>query len=163
MVDKGVRVSIVKGRTGKGVVGTVFWIGDDRFKEGSKRLGIHGDDGETYWVSADNVEVSDAPPPADAGPELARGDRVTYPRGDEPRGEGEVVWIGESKHGPGQRVGVATDDGERLWFDARVLVRVGEGDGDAGSSAADAEAEAQTQPAPPPDLPETWDDEDPLF
>jgi hypothetical protein len=123
-MDKGTRVEIVRGRAGKGVVGTVFWVGEDRFNEGSSRLGVRGDDGETYWVSGDNVEPTDAEPPDDEGPELEKGDRVSWRRGED-EGEGEVFWLGPSKHGGGVRVGVRDEAGETWWFDARQLTPVG--------------------------------------
>lgn len=123
-MDKGTRVEIVRGRNGKGAVGTVFWVGDDKFDEGSKRLGVRGDDGETYWVSSNNVERTGAEPPDDDGPELEKGDRVGWRRGEE-EGEGEVFWLGPSKHGGGVRVGVRDDAGETHWFDARQLTPLG--------------------------------------
>ena len=144
-MDKGVRVEIVKGRKGKGVVGTVFWIGDDKYNEGGKRVGIHGDDGEIYWVSADYVEESSAAPPEPEGPAPQKGDRVLWKQGED-GGEGEVFWVGVSKSGPGTRVGVRCDDGETRWFDARLVTLLAEGDD-----------------APPPADEPVWDDEDPLF
>ncbi|HHO49494.1 MAG TPA: hypothetical protein ENK18_01160 [Deltaproteobacteria bacterium] len=119
-MEKGARVEIVSGPTGRDVVGTVFWIGDDRFNEGTKRLGVQGDDGETYWVSGDNVEASEAAIPEPQGPQPQRGDRVAW-RQREEEGEGEVFWTGENKHGPGLRLGIKCDDGETRWFDARAV------------------------------------------
>ena len=149
-MDKGVRVEIVKGRKGKGVVGTVFWIGEDKYKEGGKRVGIHGDDGETYWVSTDYVEETDAAPPEPSGPDPEKGDRVLWRQGDD-AGEGEVFWVGPSKSGPGTRVGVKCDDDETRWFDSRALTLLSE---DAPAAAAE---EEDGPPGP------VWDDEDPLF
>lgn len=152
------RVKVVRGRTAKGRTGTVFWVGEDRYKEGSQRLGLKADDdGETFWVSADNVELAEGQAEVGPEPELAKGDRVRFSVEGQPR-DGAVVWLGPSKHGGGTRVGVAADDGERLWFDARMLTKL---DGPAPDA-------AEPPPAPPttPDgrpLPEAWSDDDPAF
>jgi len=132
-VDKGTRVAIVKGRNGNGVVGTVFWIGDDKYDEGKKRLGVRGDDGDTYWVSADNVEpsnVAEAPPEQ---PAYERGDCVEFEHQGE-LGIGEVFWIGPSKHGPGYRVGLKLPGDEDLWLDSRQVKRVLDGPAEAGGA-----------------------------
>lgn len=152
-MDKGTRVEIVRGPTGKDVVGTVFWIGDDRYNEGTKRLGIQGDDGETYWVSSDNVETSDKSVPAPTGPQLQRGDRVSWKQGEED-GEGEVFWTGENKHGPGQRLGVKCDDGETRWFDSRAVSLLSSGGGGAPG------VSTGRDPGPPA---ESWSEEEPPF
>ena len=47
--NKGARVKIIRGRSGVGVSGEIFWKGDSRYSDG-ERLGIRGDDGETYWI-----------------------------------------------------------------------------------------------------------------
>ncbi|MBX2797142.1 MAG: hypothetical protein KTR31_05725 [Myxococcales bacterium] len=147
-VDKGTRVEIVSGRKGKGVCGSVFWIGEDRYKEGAKRLGIHGDDGETYWVSADYVEPTDAPEPEPEGPEPGKGDRVSFPLEDDERGEGQVFWVGPSKQGGGTRIGVQCDDGETRWFDTRRVTLLSEATGGG---------------EPPPTEGPQWDEEEPPF
>ncbi len=102
------------------MTGTVFWEGENQWGEGT-RLGIEGDDGETYWINSENVEILDAEqdegPPAP--PSLKRGDRVVWGSEDLPR-SGEVFWVGESRTG-GQRVGIrdASDpEGEAIWRNA---------------------------------------------
>ena len=118
-MDKGDRVRITGGRQGKDKTGTIFWKGPNKYGSGD-RYGVRGDDGETYWVSGDNVEASEAAaPPVEEGPTFAKGDRVAYKvRGEE--GVGTVFWIGESRNGPGQRLGVRPDDSdEAVWLDAR--------------------------------------------
>jgi len=117
-MEKGARVKVTQGRKAIGTTGTVFWIGEDKYREGSKRLGIHGDDGETHWISADNVEETTETPPEVTGPEPTRGDRVAWKQGGQD-GHGEIFWVGPNKHGPGFRVGVNCDDGETRWLDAR--------------------------------------------
>jgi hypothetical protein len=47
---------------------------------------------------------------ADVAP-VRKGSRVVLPDG----GEGSVFWLGESKYGPGLRVGVKGDDGRTHW------------------------------------------------
>ena len=114
-MQKGDRVKVVKGRKAKGVVGTVFWLGDNKFGEG-KRLGIEGDDGETYWVPEDYAEATDEPAPEIEPPE--KGARVRF----ELQGvtvEGTVFWTGPSKSGRGYRLGVKDADDEPHWLDAR--------------------------------------------
>lgn len=54
-VAKGERVRFTKGKNA-GVEGRVFWFGDSKFGPG-KRVGVNGDDGETYWADADDVEL----------------------------------------------------------------------------------------------------------
>lgn len=176
-VEKGQRVTIVKGRKGNGVSGTIFWIGDDKYNEGQKRLGVRGDDGETYWVSAANVEATDQPEPAPEAPDYEKGDRVVFTQhGDE--GFGEVFWVGPSKHGPGFRVGIKLEGDEDLWLDSRQVRRLEEGE----ALPAVAPAPASVDPTagvpldgPPPledgdpgvtevpPMPEDWNDDDPLF
>lgn len=130
-MDKGARVRITGGRQGKGKTGEIFWKGPNKWGEG-ERFGVRGDDGETYWVADRDVEVcSESAPEPEAGPTFAKGDRVRFQRrGVE--GTGTVFWIGESKNGPGQRLGVRDDaaDGEddAVWIDAR-LCEVLDGDG----------------------------------
>lgn len=120
-MDKGARVTITDGRQGKGVSGVIFWKGPNKWGEG-ERLGVRGDDGETYWVADADVEpATGAPPPVqDAGPTFAKGDRVRFKQGGR-EGTGSVFWTGESRQGPGQRLGIRDDDGEDpVWIDARL-------------------------------------------
>jgi len=174
-VEKGMRVAIVKGRNGNGEVGTVFWIGDDKFNPGQKRLGVRGDDGETYWVSAENVEPTDAPEAEPEAPTYEKGDTVEF----EHRGEmgiGEVFWVGPSKHGPGYRVGVKLEGDEDLWLDSRQVKRVLDGPAAPAGEPPPIEAGDPGPTAPPPPLedgdpgytevppmPEEWNDEEPPF
>ena len=149
-MEKGTRVEIVRGQTGTGAVGTVFWVGEDRYNEGTKRLGVRGDDGETYWVSGDDVEKSNAAVPVHEAPDLNRGDRVTWTKGGV-AGEGEVFWVGPSKHGPGVRVGVK-DGEESLWFDAHQL-KLATGNGaSAPTNGASAPQAPPSRPAPEPPM-----------
>jgi hypothetical protein len=118
---KGSRVEIVSGENGVGVCGEIFWMGESRYGEG-QRFGMRGDDGETYWVDEAEVELtSKAPPAADSGPTFNKGDRVSF-RNNGQQGTGTVFWIGQSRTGPGQRLGIRDDDGEgndAVWIDAR--------------------------------------------
>ena len=122
-LGKGTRVRVTGGKQGVGSIGSIFWIGDDKFNPGQKRFGIRADDGETLWISDAHVEAVSgaeaAEPPPPEPPK--KGDRVTWRnRGDE--GEGNVFWVGASKSGPGHRVGVRLDDQEDpLWLDARQV------------------------------------------
>ena len=118
-MENGTRVKVVRGRKAQGLVGTVFWIGDDRYRKGGKRLGIHGDDGETHWVSADHVEETDEPAPA-PGPVPGVGDRIAFFLGED-EVEGTVAWIGPSQHGPGFRVGVQDASGETHFIDGHRI------------------------------------------
>ncbi|MEO0600252.1 MAG: hypothetical protein AAF211_02395 [Myxococcota bacterium] len=173
-VAKGARVTIVKGRKGNGVNGTVFWIGDDKYNEGQKRLGVRGDDGETYWVSASYVEATDVPESEPDEPEYEKGDRVTFEHQGE-EGIGEVFWVGPSKHGPGFRVGLKLEGDEDLWLDSRQVKGLIE---DGGVPALDEAPPPEVgvpagEPPPfedgdpgvtePPAVTEDWDDEDPPF
>lgn len=120
--DKGARVEIKPNNNGAGVCGEVFWKGEKKWGDG-ERLGVRGDDGETYWIDDDCVEATDkttAPP--DPGNTYSKGDRVTFKsRGQE--GRGTVFWIGDSRNGPGQRLGIKDDAGEdAVWLDARFAI-----------------------------------------
>lgn len=122
-MDKGTRIQIVKGKH-KGVNGTVFWEGPNKWGEGT-RLGVEGDDGQTYWVASSNVEpltkAQDAGPPPP--PELSKGDRVAWKnRGD--AGTGTIFWVGQTKSGR-PRVGINDDEAEdAVWVDARAVTKL---------------------------------------
>jgi hypothetical protein len=106
----------------------VFWVGEDRYRPDLKRIGLKGDDGQTYWLSAENVEKTDAKEPEYEPSEMPqRGDRVRYRLGED-EGVGEVFWTGESKRGPGWRVGVKDGDGEAVWLDARQVIGIETGE-----------------------------------
>ena len=114
---KGDRVKILEG-DGEGQLGEVFWIGSNKWGPGS-RLGVRGDDGETYWVSEDSTELTEtvAPPP-EPGATYQKGDRVAFTQRGQ-QGEGTVFWTGQSRGG-GQRLGIRLDDAEdAVWLDAR--------------------------------------------
>mgnify|MGYP000315160612 CR=1 FL=1 len=114
-VSKGDRVKIVRGRKGKGVTGKVFWLGPDKFDAAKTKAGVHGDDGQKYWVDASYLTATteeQAPPPVDQA-RVAKGDRVTWREGHD-AGEGVCFWIGPSKHGPGLRVGVDVGGAKRF-------------------------------------------------
>ena len=119
-MDKGTRVTIVDGHQGKGQSGSVFWTGKNKWGDG-ERLGVRGDDGETYWVSDADVETTTGEAPEQpAGDTFEKGDRVSFTQRGQ-AGTGTVFWIGQSKNGPGQRLGVRDDNGEEaVWIDARI-------------------------------------------
>ena len=127
-MDKNTRVEIVGGRKGQGVVGTIFWVGENKYGSG-KRFGVHGEDGETYWVPEEHVKASDtSPPPAlDESQIPNRGDCVSFNKGGEAFA-GEVFWVGQNKSGPGHRVGVKDDMGETHWLDARHVTPASKSD-----------------------------------
>ena len=117
--NKGDRVQIKPGNNGEGVCGEVFWKGAKKWGDG-ERLGVRGDDGETYWIDDDGVSPTDkSAPTPEPGDTFTKGDRVSFKsRGRQ--GRGTVFWIGESRNGPGQRLGIDDDDGEdAVWLDAR--------------------------------------------
>ena len=117
-IDKNTRVTITTG-DGKGQSGTVFWTGADKYR-GGQRLGVRGDDGETYWVSEGDVETTtDAPP---AGATYDKGDRVRF-RNHGQEGTGTVFWTGESRSTGGQRLGIRDDQSpdDAVWIDARFV------------------------------------------
>lgn len=124
-MEKGTRVVVTKGRKAVGVTGTVFWTGPDQYSDGL-RVGVRGDDGETYWLNGEYLEALD-PEDTRAAVEPAetfeKGDRVSWEAGGETL-EGEVFWIGENKFGPGQRLGVRDAGGEAHWLDAVRVTRV---------------------------------------
>ncbi|TNE87123.1 MAG: hypothetical protein EP330_19325 [Deltaproteobacteria bacterium] len=128
-MDKGTRVRIIGGRNGKGKTGEIFWKGPNKWGEG-ERFGVRGDDGQTYWVAEKDCEKASGPAPEpEAGDTFEKGDRVRFQwRGRE--GTGTVFWIGESRNGPGQRLGVRDDapEGEEdaVWLDARFCKALGE-------------------------------------
>jgi hypothetical protein len=131
-VDKGTRIKIISGE-GMDQTGTVFWTGKDRYRDGL-RLGVRGDDGETYWISQADVEETDAVVPV--GETFDKGDRVRF-RNSGAEGFGTVFWIGQSRDGPGQRLGIRDDSNpeDAIWLDARFAEALAEGEG---------------PPAPPP-------------
>jgi len=51
-------VKVVKGRkVRKGTEGEVFWVGEDRFRPYSQRVGFKTDAGDKHFTAAGNVEV----------------------------------------------------------------------------------------------------------
>ncbi len=124
LVDKGTRVTITKGK-GTGVSGTIFWVGANKWGPG-QRFGIRGDDGETYWAPEPDVEEAGGPAPeVEAGPTFAKGDRVGFKVGER-EGTGTVFWTGDSRSGPGQRLGINDDSGEEpVWLDSRFARALG--------------------------------------
>jgi hypothetical protein len=167
ILERGARARVVGGKTAKGVTGTIFWIGDNKFGEG-KRYGLKGDDGQTYWVPSEHVEADDKPAPAvvpamsasPPGPALVRGDRVAWRAPDGDERWGEVFWVGASKRGDGAvRVGVKDPGGETLWFDASQL-RVVDGAPPPSPRKVAAVAPADVPASPfDDDEPPPWDDE----
>lgn len=79
-MKKGDRVVILRGRTSRGMQGTVIWYGDDRFDEEGlrKRVGIRIEgQAEPVYVNAAHVEVLEAAAdPAAATPEKAAAKRA---------------------------------------------------------------------------------------
>ena len=130
-IDKGNRVRILKGK-GKDQDGTVFWTGANNYGPGI-RLGVRNDDGDTFWVNEDQVEViegevGEVAPPTPSGPAPEKGDRVRWSR--DGGGTGVVFWVGESKGGS-LRVGIKNDeDGETVWMFADRVSLEAEGDED---------------------------------
>lgn len=124
---KGKRVKVVKGRKAKGVEGTVFWHGKNKYGDGM-RVGIKSDDGETHWVDVTHVEeLEDGTEAAEeaATAEQAETTESLPPKGtrvawDDEHGTscGEVFWTGQNKYGPGMRLGVKDEAGETHWIDA---------------------------------------------
>jgi hypothetical protein len=127
-VDKGQRVKIVGGRQGLDQSGTIFWKGANKWGKG-ERLGVRGDDGETYWVSDEDCEAATGSAPIqEAGDTFAKGDRVLFKNNGQD-GRGTVFWIGQSRNGPGQRLGVNDDAGEdAVWLDANRCKALSEDD-----------------------------------
>lgn len=125
-VEKGTRVRVIGGRKHKDKVGSVFWEGPDKFREGGTRFGLHCDDGETVWIRSDFCEALEASDPAFAipqpeGPAPEKGTRVCW-SDDEGKHSGEVFWTGEAKNGPGIRLGIRHDETEEaIWRDARTV------------------------------------------
>lgn len=171
-MDKGTRVEIIKGYKGIGVIGTVFWSGPDKYNDGETRLGIKGDDGETYWVNAAHVQESDeeasaqpaaSPPPPttpsqDDGPPLAKGSRVELQDGQ----QGSVFWYGASKFGDGMRVGVETEDGSKHWLDAHEVRALAPATRSAASPADEIPPPSDDGPVASSSAPPwAWDDSDP--
>ena len=142
-MKKGDRVKIVAGQ-GEGRCGQVFWVGANKWGPG-QRLGVRGDDGQTWWVSEADAESSDEPAPVvEPGPTFQRGDEVVCTVGGG-QVRGTVFWVGESRRGSGQRLGVRPDDDdEAVWLDAR-FARLVDGQDSAASASASASA-----PAPAP-------------
>jgi len=136
-------------------VGTVFWVGENSYGDG-KRLGVKGDDAETYWVNAENVEPSEAPVSTPGGPAPDRGDRVRWKQAGA-TGEGDIFWVGPNRHAPGVRVGVRCDDGETRWLD-QVQVEVIDAGSSAGASGAPAPGFVPSDPPPMDDEPPPIED-----
>jgi len=125
-VDKGTRVKVFQGRKAPiGTTGIIFWIGDNKYGEG-KRIGLEGDNGETYWVPMDDVEATTEVNEVEAsGPEPAKGSNVKWGREGE-ESFGTVFWFGAAKNGRGNRIGVNDQHGETHWFNAKQVTVVDE-------------------------------------
>lgn len=118
--SKGDRVRITGGRQGVGLTGEVFWKGPNKYGPG-ERLGVRGDDGQTYWTTDSDVEPSDSRLDPTPGEQFDRGARVRFQR-DGTMLRGEVFWTGQSRNGPGQRLGVRVEgEEEPTWIDARFV------------------------------------------
>jgi hypothetical protein len=117
-VARGARVRITGGKKAVGTTGTVFWTGPNKWGEG-ERLGVEGDDGETWWVASTHVEPTDDAPPEIELP--AKGARVRFEL-DGVEVEGTVFWTGPAKSGRGHRIGVTSPSGDSHWVDARKLL-----------------------------------------
>ena len=178
-MDKGSRIRIVKGKKGEGVAGTIFWVGENKYGDG-KRFGVEGDDGETYWVPSENCEIADAAASSEPEPDLSKGQRVRWRRGEK-TGTGAIFWLGPSKHGPGSRVGVRDDETEEAIWIASRLVTVLSAEDDAGPPVrampkpvvqfggddepplSESEFASASEPppfAPPPDVAEVFEESD---
>ena len=140
-MKKGTRVEVVKGQRSYGVQGSVFWHGPDKYNEGSFRIGIKDDDGQTHWLSVDDVvEVDEDAAPADpsstSAPQTPRSEPPSTSTPQSPRpetpasdlkrgmrvrwdnGAGTIFWYGPSRYGDGMRVGVKDDNEASHWLDA---------------------------------------------
>jgi hypothetical protein len=119
-VDKGTRVKVFKGRNAVGTTGVIFWIGENKYGDG-KRIGLEGDDGQTYWLPMENVqETSEVAEAENTGPEPKKGSKVRWGSG-ETEGFGTVFWLGAAKNGRGSRVGVNDAHGETHWLSAKQV------------------------------------------
>ena len=169
-----------------GMTGLIFWIGDNKYGEG-KRIGLQGDDGETYWIPMDDVQPSaEVQQTESSGPEPTKGANVKWGREG---GEkfGTVFWLGPAKNGTGNRIGVNDQGGETHWLSARQVSVIDSlpAHDEPPSSASSPVADAPDMPdgptwdsapdygdseddAPPPVWNDSaaepvWDDDDPLF
>ncbi len=120
--DKGDRAAIVSGRSGVGVRGSVFWIGENKYGPGM-RYGLRGDDGATYWVDEADLGPEDQAPPApekakEQGPTLDKGDTALITGGPHVGSSGEVFWVGRSKYGDGMRYGIRGEGEDAYWVDS---------------------------------------------
>ncbi len=128
-----------------GVTGEVFWKGPNKYGPG-ERLGVRGDDGQTYWTADADVVPSDSKPDLSPGEQYDRGDRVQFLRNGE-QVSGEVFWTGQSRGGPGQRLGVRVEGEEDpTWIDAR-LVRAAQ-ESTAASAAPERTSRGRAEPSP---------------
>jgi len=152
-MKKGTLVEVTGGKAPRGVQGSVFWTGPDRYDEGTLRIGIKTDAGETFWLSEHDVRAVDgaepgaAPAPRPAGaaapaapaaaprPAAAASPTVAGPDGPAPdkgaevrwaTGTGTVFWYGPSKFGDGMRVGVEDASGAKHWLDAAEVTVTGQ-------------------------------------
>lgn len=122
-------MEVVKGRKVPiGTVGTVFWVGEGGF-DGDRRLGIEGDDGETYWTAASNcVRTHRAPVRVEPPP---KGAKVRF-EDDDGLHFGVVFRTGTETAENGYRVGVRCSDHQTRWVaPGRLLVLTGDPEKDA--------------------------------
>ncbi len=179
-MDKGTRVKVVRGRKGVGKTGVIFWIGENKYGDG-KRIGLEGDDGETYWIPMDDVEeTSEVAATTHVGPEASKGSKVKWgPEGEE--SYGTVFWFGAAKNGRGNRIGVNDQHGETHWFNTKQVTVIDDlpevaepepapaadmpdmPDGPSWDHAPDYGDEDQDAPVPASGVESTWDDDDPPF
>jgi hypothetical protein len=141
-VDNGTRIRVVKGRKHKDKVGTIFWSGDDKYREGKKRFGVHADNGETLWIPDEyalELTEGDEGFVAETGDddELDKGDLIEWTDGEEQR-IGKVFWLGEARTGVGLRLGVRIDgEEEARWVNSRRVKLLAHAPEPAGTAVAD--------------------------
>ena len=105
-MNKGDRVRVVRGRKSKGVEGTIFWEGPNKYGEGT-RLGLKDADGEVHWVPSEHVEL------VAAGQKEKTAPKAAGPAPDE----------SELTKGVSVRWGGGTGCAERQWNLTRVNPR----------------------------------------
>ncbi len=135
-VEKGSRVEVFKGRkVPVGTTGEVFWVGAGTY---GTRVGLKGDDGDTYWLASDNCRPEGwAQLVVRAGDhgwdivarqleaaQIHKGDRVRFVNAEGQAFIGEVFWKERNRLGVRVGAGEGHNGSDVLWLNTSQVEKL---------------------------------------